>query len=100
MTWSLFIDDLREPPGDQQWVVCRSTEEALTAVSELGLPGFISFDHDLGGDDTAMAFLSRLVNELWDGSAPPPDYRVHSANPVGAQNIRSFMESWKRSVDL
>lgn len=62
------------------------------------MPSFISFDHDLGGDDTTMVFLRRLTDEEWDGVSPPPDYTIHSANPVGAQNIRSFMESWRRSV--
>jgi len=78
-------------------VLCRSTEEALAAVSELGLPSFISFDHDLGDQDTSMVFLHRLVNEIWDGVSPPPDYQVHSANPIGSQNVISFMESWRRS---
>ena len=100
MIWALFIDDLREPPRDQEWVVCRSTEEAIDQVRLRGMPSVMSLDHDLGDDDTTMVFLRCLVNELWDGGTPPPDYRVHSANPVGAQNIISFMESWRRSVSL
>jgi hypothetical protein len=47
-----------------------------------------------------MVFLRRLVSEVWDGTSLPPRYRVHSANPVGAQNIASFMESWLRSLSL
>jgi hypothetical protein len=47
-----------------------------------------------------MLFLRRLVNELWDGKETPPQYRVHSANPVGSENIKSFMESWKKSIKL
>lgn len=98
MSWSLFIDDLRTPPPGREWVLCRSTSEALAAVSERGLPSFISFDHDLGDQDTTMVFLRRLVSEMWDGTSLPPKYSVHSANPVGAQNIISFMESWRRSL--
>jgi hypothetical protein len=45
-----------------------------------------------------MVFLRRLVNEVWDGKAAIPDYQIHSANPVGSLNIRSFMDSWKRSL--
>jgi hypothetical protein len=100
MTWNLYLDDLRIPPADRDWIICRSTDEALSTIAEQGLPAFISFDHDLGGDDTSMVFLRRLVNELWDGGTPPPSYQVHSANPVGVQNIVSFMESWKRSMTL
>lgn len=62
------------------------------------MPSFISFDHDLGGDDTTMVFLRRLTNEIWDGTSPPPDYYIHSANPVGSINIHSFMDSWRRST--
>jgi len=56
----------------------------------------MSLDHDLGGDDTTMVFLKRLVNEVWDGKTNPPDYAIHSANPIGSKNIQSFMESWKK----
>jgi hypothetical protein len=93
----LFLDDLRDPPPGREWVVCRSTEEALAAVAERGMPTFASLDHDLGGDDTAMVFLRRLAAEHWDGISPPPESTVHSANPVGKMNIISFMDSWRRS---
>ena len=96
--YKLFIDDVREPPSDE-WIVVRSSAEALDYVKNNGWPRFISFDHDLGGEDTTMIFLKHLVYEHWDGTTLPPDYVVHSANPVGAKNIVSFMESWKRSVD-
>ena len=79
------------------WIVVRSSVEAIQVVSELGFPSFISFDHDLGGEDTSMVFLRRLVNEVWDGKESPPNYQIHSANPVGAENILAFMESWKKS---
>jgi hypothetical protein len=96
--YKMFIDDVRTPPqGD--WVVVRSSEEALAYIVNNGMPSFISFDHDLGGDDTSIVFLSRLVGQVWDGLAVPPAYEVHSANPVGAANIRSFMDSWYRSID-
>lgn len=99
-TYSLYLDDLRDPPPDREWVVCRTTHQALDVVARWGMPSLMSLDHDLGGEDTSMAFLRRLANEVWDGVSPPPDYRVHSANPVGAQNIVSFMESWKKSCDI
>ena len=98
MTWNLYIDDIRNPPADRDWLVCRSSQEALDRIVDLGMPHFISFDHDLGEDDTTMVFLRRFVNEVWDGVTSPPDYIIHSANPVGVQNIRSFMDSWKRSL--
>ena len=100
MTWNLYIDDIRFPPADREWIVCRSSQEALDRVAEMGMPQFISFDHDLGEEDTTMVFLCRMVNEVWDGVSVPPDYQIHSANPVGAENIRSFMDSWRKSMGL
>jgi hypothetical protein len=99
MTYKMFIDDLRTPPpGD--WVVVRSSSEAIAYIQMNGMPAFISFDHDLGGDDTTMIFLKDLVDLVWNGEDSPPAYEVHSANPVGSKNIVSFMESWKRSMGL
>lgn len=100
MTYNLYLDDLRNPPADRDWLVCRSSQEALDRIVDIGMPSFISFDHDLGEDDTTMIFLRRLVNEVWDGQTVIPDYQIHSANPVGVENVRSFMESWKRSLML
>lgn len=58
----------------------------------------ISFDHDLGGDDTAMVVVKRLI-ELdmdADGSFIPRDFtfHVHSANPVGGENIRALLAQY------
>ena len=92
----LFIDDIRNQSED--YIVLRSSEDAIQFIKQNGWPEFISFDHDLGGDDTTMVFLKRLVNEVWDGKTMPPDYIVHSANPIGSKNIVSFMESWKKSI--
>ena len=99
MTWNLYIDDLRTPPADRDWLVCRSSQEALNRIVDIGMPSFVSFDHDLGEDDTTMVFLRRLVNEVWDGKTAIPDYQIHSANPVGSLNIHSFMDSWRRSME-
>lgn len=97
--YKMFIDDVRNPPpGD--WVVVRSSNEAITYIQLNGMPAFISFDHDLGGSDTTMVFLRDLVDMVWNGEDNPPAYEVHSANPVGAKNIVSFMESWKRSMGM
>lgn len=94
----LFIDDIRNPPSTD-YVVVRSTNEAISYIIANGWPSFISFDHDLGGEDTSMIFLRRLVNEVWTNQTVPM-YTVHSANPVGSKNIVSFMESWKKSVTM
>jgi hypothetical protein len=103
----LYLDDERNIPvhygREHNWVVRRSSKEAIDYVTKCGLPQFMSLDHDLGGDDTTMNFLKWLAYEYWPQLPPEtkiPAYVVHSANPVGRQNIISFMESWKKSQGL
>lgn len=96
MSYKMFIDDERNPP-DNEYVVCRSTDEAINYIKKNKWPYHFSFDHDLGGDDTVMVFLKKLY-DFWNESIPIPSYFVHSANPIGKKNIISFMESWKKSA--
>jgi hypothetical protein len=58
--YRLFIDDLRDPVTSS-WVIARTSAEAITLLETRGCPCEISFDHDLGGDDTAMAVVKRLT---------------------------------------
>ena len=104
--WNLFLDDLRSPlyvdqDGVRVWVVARDLREAKRLCERQGMPSFISFDHDLGPDEDSMMFLKWLAYEFFDEARHRvPGYQVHSANPVGSENIVSFMESWKRSLTL
>lgn len=98
--WSLFLDDLRDQsyvPHRSNFVTARSTNEAVSLLVKYRMPEFISFDHDLGPGDRAMDFLKRMYELFPDG--PVPEYQVHSSNPVGRENIISFMDSWKRSLE-
>lgn len=101
MVWKLFLDDIRMPiePG---YVIARSSIEGIELCKSKTLPKFISFDHDLGVDDDAMIFLKELFL-LWEQEGSDeskiPNYQVHSANPVGAKNIISYMDSWKKAYN-
>ena len=102
MSYKLFLDDLREVSyvsSETDWKIARTSLEALKIVFEYGMPKFISFDHDLGNEDTAMVFLKQLYAYFPD-LKELPEYQIHSANPIGKENIISFMESWKRSLTL
>lgn len=103
MTYRLFIDDERYPPDDgNHWVIVRTSAEAISYVDEHGCPDYISFDHDLGGDDTAVVFLKWFINrdlDHWEESnssfIPGTfDFYVHSQNPVGAKRIKSELNSY------
>ncbi|WP_027803557.1 cyclic-phosphate processing receiver domain-containing protein [Paraburkholderia dilworthii] len=93
----LYIDDLRDAPG-REWIVARSSCEAIELLKERGCPARVSFDHDLGGDDIAIVVVRWMVETDLDCSGRfIPDqfeFSVHSANPVGAANIRGLLESY------
>jgi len=98
---TLYIDDIREPKNTFDYIA-RSSEEAIELIDKNGCPNFISFDHDLGGEDTSMIIIKWLVNkdlDMYEKNKElfiPIDFtfNVHSANPVGASNIEGFLNSY------
>lgn len=81
----LYIDDLRDPPSEE-WRVARTSAEALGILeahkvlnNDPLLIEEISFDHDLGGDDTTRRVIDWIEeNDYW-----PRKIFAHTANPVG-----------------
>jgi len=110
MTWKLFIDDERNPMDvkwgswqdqeiyrDAEWVIARNWHEVLELVVSIGFPQMISFDHDLGdGEKTGYEIAQRLCDMVMDGVPLPAnfEFRVHSMNPVGGQNILKYMDNF------
>jgi hypothetical protein len=101
--YRLFIDDIRDPVAPD-WVIARTSFEAIALLEARGCPFEISFDHDLGGDDTAMVVAKKLVSMDLDagGGFIPADfvYSVHSANPVGKGNIEGLLEAYLRQREV
>lgn len=94
MTYRMFIDDERFPPNDgHNWNIVRSSDEAIGCVIMLGVPEFISYDHDLGGDDTSIRFIWWMIDAYLDGRIDtfPVNYTIHSQNPIGARNIQELL---------
>lgn len=98
-SWALFLDDERHPPNDgRPWLIARSTAEAMALLDSNGWPEYVSFDHDLGGDDTSMVFLRRVIDRLLDeGQDLPFAWTVHSQNPIGKANIEALLNAFERS---
>jgi hypothetical protein len=112
MPWTLFLDDTRFPAdvrhnyGPYRNVrICRSMDDAIWCVEQYGLPTFISFDHDLvdqhyvsgEGENTGYAFAKWFCNHVSENNLLLPvgfGVFVHSKNPVGAENIRKYMEDF------
>ncbi len=96
MSWRLFIDDERFPVREDDWFIARDYQEACWEVGQMGIPIYISFDHDLGDGPTGAAFVDWLIEHMLDeGLKFPKDfnYFVHSQNPIGAANICAKMDA-------
>ena len=94
MTSKLFIDDLRYPPDDTR-IVVRNIQEATDYLDKNNIPDVISFDHDLGGGETSITIINYITEGILDGKFLFPvgfAYHIHSANPVGSENIKSKMD--------
>lgn len=93
----MFLDDCRNPSIENFDIICRSYNEAIKYVKENGIPDYISFDHDLGTDETGYDFAKWLVNSDIENMYIFPDgfsFNVHSANPIGKRNIESLLNSY------
>jgi len=112
MNWKLWLDDLRDPsvecPEEKDFIWCRDAFQAMYYTRMWGPPSFMALDHDLGVPVPVYAIGGTRIEDVmkylrWLERQHPqscPEYRVHSANPNGQQNIVSFMESWKKALTL
>lgn len=92
----LWIDDLRDPP-DATWHWVKTSADALLCLKHFASDiSEVSFDHDLGGDDTVMPFVQEVEARAFQGRGDPFVWHVHSANPVGRKNIVAAMQSTER----
>lgn len=102
------------------WVVVRNYDEFKEYIIKNGIPRCISFDHDLalehytpeeywGDYDKSKEYQESLCYTektgqdcaIWlcehlDGKRLPLWY-IHSQNPVGANNIKSVLNSYKKT---
>lgn len=111
MTYKLFIDDERYThevvwaPADVRasyetdtWLIARNMTEVMDIVKSLGMPSFVSFDHDLGdGERTGYDIAKAMVDMDMDGTEVFPadfSFYVHSQNPVGKKNIENYLDNY------
>lgn len=87
----IWLDDIREPPLDWVWV--KNAKDAWYVICmayKRGQFEGVSFDHDLGEDGTGydLACLMECFSVY-----PSIFINIHSANPVGVENIKKAMEN-------
>lgn len=112
---NLFLDDIRYPETSQtlidkdhdlykddgKWVIVRTYNEFCDFITEYGVPGYVSFDHDLadyenGEEKTGYDCSKWLIDYCLDNDLDIPRYQVHSANTVGKKNITCYIENAKK----
>lgn len=92
----IYIDDMRQPliPG-ALWV--KSYDEAIAALIDItdlmdvddSISLVVDFDHDLGERKTGYDIAKWLIDNGYIGK-----FRIHSMNPVGANNIRQLLKHY------
>ena len=116
--YNLYLDDIRHPSmtyphmKDGDWTVVKSYNSFVEIITQRGLPTMVSFDHDLADEHydyrvkyseykekTGMDCAKWLVNYCMDNNLKLPVWNVHSANPIGAANIYSYLSNFERIRD-
>lgn len=93
----LWIDD--ERPAPEGW---KRAKTSVDAIVQLRLSivynrpfDEVSFDHDLGGDDTTR----KVIMWMCENDIPwPPIVRVHTANPVGREWLEGMINRYGPGV--
>jgi hypothetical protein len=107
MKYKLFLDDIRtvgmvyKDLSEQDFVVARNFKEFISTIIQRGLPGFISFDNDLGLDDNGNVAPDGYAAAKWliyesGFDLTPLKFNVHSANPVASEQIKSLLNNYMK----
>lgn len=91
----LWIDDKHSPPDDT-WLWAKNSYDAFRIIQEhmrTDLITEISFDHDLGEDDTTKPVANYIETLAYYGMYPRIKWDIHSANPPGRDWLKAAMES-------
>ena len=96
----VYLDDERHPKTPRDWTVVR-TVGGWERYLDSHTPTVVSLDHDLGEEDdrrTGLTCAHMLVEQTRKFQRDPAtiEFNVHSANPVGADNIRRLWASYER----
>jgi len=119
----LYLDDVRTPIEDD-WQIVRNYDEFVAHINLYGLENYecISLDHDLGEEamreyyrnvapnskldytnikeHTGMDCARFLVDLSFRSKMPLPKVYVHSANPVGTENIIRLINNYLETMGL
>jgi hypothetical protein len=87
------------------WTIVRTYDEFVNYIKANPMPDIISFDHDLADfievdgeriERTGKTCANWLVEYCMDNNVKLPEYHVHSSNARGIENIKSYLDNYKR----
>jgi len=99
----LWLDDSRNP-FVSDWLVFSPIihpfrtvwEEFVDYIELFGVPDAICFDHDLGTETTGYDAVKWLCEYCREKELDFPIYAMQSANPVGRENMKTYIENYKK----
>jgi hypothetical protein len=118
----LYLDDIRTPKTEG-WDIVRSYDEFINYIELNGAPDEVSFDHDLSREHTKYYFdngghdnppdplnvefkektgydaAKWLCDYCWTNGIPLPKWNIHSANPVGSDNIKFLLNNFEKKLN-
>jgi hypothetical protein len=98
---NVYLDDMRKEP--KNFILAKTYKECISLLESNNID-ILSLDHDLGdfengkeytGYDVAMYIVEKQENEsinIW-----PKEIYMHTANPIGRQNMFSLLNNYKPS---
>jgi hypothetical protein len=105
----VWLDDI--PPMPPWFDIHARTVAEAIALLQKGMVSLISLDHDLGDPDNGTGYeVARWIEEhaFWWSQGepcgfPPLEWRIHSQNSVGLQNmvlaLRNAGRFWEASKE-
>ena len=101
MGLKIYIDDLRDPSVEEFDYIIINSHVFRALLSKISSEdtkiSYISFDHDLGEDEPSGYDLCKYLvqaDQTFDVLDKDFTFNVHSANPVGAENITEYMNNY------
>lgn len=115
-----LVQDWAKLYFNDEWDVVKTHKEFVRWVKRNGVPTHVSFDHDLadvhydidfddwdiytaeqlGVEETGLDSAKFLVDYCENNGFDLPLYQVHSANPIGRRNIKSYLDNAKKHLGL
>lgn len=87
MKINIFLDDLRKPYNG--FTLAKNYEECIELLNNYKVD-IISLDHDLGEGKSGYDIAKYMV----ENNIYPKEIYIHSANPVGVQNIFQLLSHY------